>query len=80
LHDFTGNYLPLSQKKPFIEHFLRLLLLICSFLQELETKRKERAQLVYERKKQLAKLRLKAEKTAEEKLGPQQEIIAPLKY
>ncbi|XP_011041875.1 PREDICTED: 60S ribosomal protein L13a-1-like [Populus euphratica] len=49
-------------------------------IKELEKKRKERAQLVYERKKQLAKLRLKAEKTAEEKLGPQQEIIAPLKY
>ncbi|KAJ6691164.1 60S RIBOSOMAL PROTEIN L13A-4-LIKE [Salix koriyanagi] len=49
-------------------------------IKELEKKRKERAQLVYERKKQLAKLRVKAEKTAEEKLGPQQEIIAPLKY
>ncbi|KAJ6290014.1 hypothetical protein OIU78_025849 [Salix suchowensis] len=46
-------------------------------IKELEKKRKERAQLVYERKKQLAKLRVKAEKTAEEKLGPQQEIIAP---
>ncbi|KAJ6372062.1 hypothetical protein OIU77_002395 [Salix suchowensis] len=49
-------------------------------IKELEKKRKERAQLVYERKKQLAKLRVKAEMTAEEKLGPQQEIIAPLKY
>ncbi|KAG6793228.1 hypothetical protein POTOM_002424 [Populus tomentosa] len=47
---------------------------------ELETKRKERAQLIYDRKKQLAKLRVKAEKTAEEKLGPQLDIIAPLKY
>jgi large subunit ribosomal protein L13Ae len=48
--------------------------------QELERKRKERAQVAYERKKQLTKLRVKAEKTAEEKLGPQLEIIAPIKY
>ena len=59
---------------------MRHLFLTCSSLQELETKRKERAQLIYERKKQLAKLRVKAEKTAEEKLGPQLDIIAPLKY
>ncbi|XP_021808588.1 60S ribosomal protein L13a-4-like [Prunus avium] len=43
---------------------------------ELENKRKERAQLTYERKKQLNKLRVKAKKVAEEKhnhdaLGPQ---------
>lgn len=49
-------------------------------LQELETKRKERAQVAYERKKQLTKLRVKAEKAAEEKLGPQLEIIAPITY
>lgn len=49
-------------------------------VQELENKRKERAQLAYERKKQLNKLRVKAEKVAEEKLGPQLEIIAPIKY
>jgi hypothetical protein len=49
-------------------------------LQELERKRKERAQVAYERKKQLTKLRVKAEKAAEEKLGPQLEIIAPIKY
>lgn len=57
-------------------------MLICCFctLQELERKRKERAQLTYERKKQLNKLRVKAEKTAEEKLGAQLEIIAPIKY
>ncbi|KAK7820981.1 60s ribosomal protein l13a-3 [Quercus suber] len=47
---------------------------------ELERKRKERAQVAYERKKQLTKLRVKAEKTAEEKLGPQLEVIAPIKY
>ncbi|KAK7814671.1 60s ribosomal protein l13a-4 [Quercus suber] len=38
--------------------------------EELEEKRKERAQVTYERKKQLTKLRVKAEKAAEEKLGP----------
>lgn len=49
-------------------------------LQELEKKRKERAQAVYERKKQLAKLRVKAEKSAEEKLGSQLEVLATVKY
>ncbi|GLT73025.1 hypothetical protein SLA2020_449130 [Shorea laevis] len=49
-------------------------------IKELETKRKERAQVAYERKKQLIKLRVKAEKAAEEKLGPQLEIIAPITY
>ncbi|KAH1239887.1 60S ribosomal protein L13a-4 [Glycine max] len=49
-------------------------------IRELEKKRKERAQLCYERKKQLAKLRVKAEKVAEEKLGSQIEILAPVKY
>ncbi|RWW38634.1 hypothetical protein BHE74_00056122 [Ensete ventricosum] len=47
---------------------------------ELEAKRKERAKVAYERRKQLTKLRLKAEKTAEEKLGSQLDIFAPLKY
>lgn len=49
-------------------------------LQELERKRKDRAQLAYETKKKLNKLRAKAEKAAEEKLGPQLEVIAPIKY
>ncbi|XP_030463853.2 60S ribosomal protein L13a-2 [Syzygium oleosum] len=49
-------------------------------IKELERKRKERSQLVYERKKQLTKLRVKAEKAAEEKLGAQMEVIAPIKY
>ena len=49
-------------------------------LQELENKRKERAQVAYERRKQLAKLRVKAEKAAEEKLGPQLAVIEPIKY
>ncbi|OIT28535.1 60s ribosomal protein l13a-1 [Nicotiana attenuata] len=49
-------------------------------IKELENKRKERAQVAYERRKQLAKLRVKAEKAAEEKLGPQFAVIAPIKY
>lgn len=48
--------------------------------QELEEKRKERSQVRYERKKQLNKLRAKAEVTAEEKLGPQVDILAPVTY
>ncbi|XP_026408100.1 60S ribosomal protein L13a-3-like [Papaver somniferum] len=49
-------------------------------IKELEEKRKARSQLVYERKKQLNKLRLKAEKTVEGQLGAQLEILAPVKY
>ena len=49
-------------------------------MQELEEKRKQRAQVTYERRKQLAKLRLKAEKAAEEKLGSQLDILGPIKY
>jgi len=48
--------------------------------QELEEKRKEKTKVAYERRKQLAKLRVKAEKAAEEKLGSQLEILAPIKY
>ncbi len=49
-------------------------------MQELENKRKERAQVAYERRKQLNKLKLKAEKTAEEKLGSQLDVLASVKY
>ncbi|CAL4919137.1 unnamed protein product [Urochloa decumbens] len=49
-------------------------------IRELEEKRKEKAKVAYERRKQLANLRVKAEKTAEEKLGSQLEILAPIKY
>ncbi|KAL4186426.1 hypothetical protein AMTRI_Chr09g33820 [Amborella trichopoda] len=49
-------------------------------IKELEEKRKVRAQVAYERKKQLAKLRVKAEKSAKDQLGSQLEILAPLKY
>lgn len=55
----------------------------CNWLipkQELENKRKERAQAVYERKKLLKRLRVKAEKVVDEKLGPQSEVIASIKY
>jgi large subunit ribosomal protein L13Ae len=48
--------------------------------QELEEKRKEKAKVAYDRRKQLTKLRVKAEKAAEEKLGTQLEILAPIKY
>ncbi|CAH9079341.1 unnamed protein product [Cuscuta epithymum] len=46
----------------------------------LEDKRKEISKAAYERKKQLAKLRIKAEKAAEEKLGPQLDILSVVKY
>ncbi|GJN23271.1 hypothetical protein PR202_gb10906 [Eleusine coracana subsp. coracana] len=49
-------------------------------IRELEEKRKEKAKVAYERRKQLAKLRVKAEKAADEKLGSQLEILAPIKY
>ncbi|KAF9610012.1 hypothetical protein IFM89_019652 [Coptis chinensis] len=49
-------------------------------IKELEEKRKDRAQVAYERRKPLTKLRVKAEKTVEEQLGPQLEILAPVKY
>ncbi|KAJ8619248.1 hypothetical protein MRB53_015434 [Persea americana] len=49
-------------------------------IKELEEKRKQRAKVAYERKKQLTKLRVKAGKTAEEQLGSQLEILGPLKY
>lgn len=55
-------------------------MVIMSNEQELEAKRKERSQVVYERKKQLNRLRVKAEKVAEEKLGAQLDILAPVKY
>ncbi|XP_073279357.1 large ribosomal subunit protein uL13w-like [Primulina huaijiensis] len=49
-------------------------------IRELEKKRKDRAQATYDRKKQLTKLRVRAEKTAEEKLGAQLDIISPIQY
>jgi len=49
-------------------------------LQELEEKRKERSQVAYQRKKQLTRLKVKAEKAAEEKLGSQLDVLASVKY
>ncbi|EPS69081.1 hypothetical protein M569_05689 [Genlisea aurea] len=49
-------------------------------IRELEKKRKDRSQSAYEKKKQLKKLRAKAEKVADEKLGAQLDILAPIKY
>ncbi|KAJ4772726.1 60S ribosomal protein L13a [Rhynchospora pubera] len=49
-------------------------------IKELEEKRKERAKVAYERRKQLTRLRTKAEKVADEKLGTQLQILEPIKY
>ncbi|PSS14085.1 60S ribosomal protein like [Actinidia chinensis var. chinensis] len=49
-------------------------------IRELEKKRKDKSQVAYERKKQLTKLRIKAEKAADEKLGSQLDIITSVKY
>ncbi|TVU40288.1 hypothetical protein EJB05_13745, partial [Eragrostis curvula] len=49
-------------------------------IKELEEKRKEKAKIAYDRKKQLTKMRALAEKAAEEKLGSQLDILAPIKY
>ncbi|XP_051130062.1 60S ribosomal protein L13a-4-like [Andrographis paniculata] len=49
-------------------------------IRELEKKRKDRSQAAYEQKKQLMKLRVKAEKVADGKLGAQLDVIAPIKY
>uniref|UniRef100_A0A7C8YYF7 Ribosomal protein L13a n=1 Tax=Opuntia streptacantha TaxID=393608 RepID=A0A7C8YYF7_OPUST len=49
-------------------------------IRELEEKRKERSQVAYQRKKQLTRLRVKAEKAVEEKLGAQLDVLAPVKY
>lgn len=47
---------------------------------ELEEKRKAKAQVSYERRKQLAKLRSKAVELAEKQLAPEMELLASLKY
>ncbi|KAH6809116.1 Ribosomal protein L13 family protein [Perilla frutescens var. frutescens] len=49
-------------------------------IRELEKKRKDRAQVTYEKRKQLTKLRVRAGKIAADKLGSQLDIIAPIKY
>ncbi|GAB2235099.1 hypothetical protein Droror1_Dr00004381 [Drosera rotundifolia] len=49
-------------------------------LRELEEKRKEKSKVSYERRKQLARLRAKAVKVVEEKLGSQLDVLAPVKY
>ncbi|KAJ3670110.1 hypothetical protein LUZ60_010434 [Juncus effusus] len=49
-------------------------------IKELEEKRKEKAKVSYERRKQLTRLRVKAESAADEKLGSQLDILAPIKY
>eukprot|EP00250_Pteridium_aquilinum_P002344 c12543_g1_i1 orf=388-1014(-) len=49
-------------------------------IKDLENKRKEKAKVFYERKKQLIQLRLKAEKKAEEQLGEVNAVLGPLSY
>ncbi|KAL9253928.1 Large ribosomal subunit protein uL13y-like protein [Drosera capensis] len=49
-------------------------------IKELEEKRKEKSKVSYERRKQLARLRAKAVKIVEEKLGSQLDVLAPVKY
>ncbi|MCO5574402.1 hypothetical protein L7F22_028186 [Adiantum nelumboides] len=49
-------------------------------IKDLEERRKAKAKVFYERKKQLIQLRLKAEKRAEEKLGEATAVLAPLSY
>jgi len=47
---------------------------------ELENKRSEISQLAYEKKKQINKLRVKAEKIVDEKLGSELQVLSPVKY
>ncbi|KAL9272299.1 Large ribosomal subunit protein uL13y-like protein [Drosera capensis] len=49
-------------------------------IKELEEKRKEKSKVSYEKRKQLARLRAKAVKVVEEKLGSQLNVLAPVKY
>ncbi|KAJ3669797.1 hypothetical protein LUZ60_010121 [Juncus effusus] len=49
-------------------------------IKELEEKRKEKAKVSYERRKQLTRLRVRAENAAYEKLGSQLDILSPIKY
>ncbi|MFS8023568.1 putative ribosomal protein L13 [Helianthus anomalus] len=71
---FEGVPAPCNRKKRMvIPDALKLLRLTAGH-------KKEKAAVVYERKKQLNKLQAKAEKAAEEKLGSQLEILAPVTY
>ena len=47
---------------------------------ELEWKRKAKAQVSYERRKQLEKLRSKAVELVEKQLAPEMELLASIKY
>lgn len=69
-----------SSYKLFVNVSNPSLITIVHFFQELEEKRKQRAQVTYERKKQLNKLRKKAETVAEEQLGAQIDVLNPIKY
>ena len=47
---------------------------------ELEEKRKAKAQVSYERRKQFEKLRSKSVELAEKQLAPEMELLASIKY
>ncbi|XP_031479722.1 60S ribosomal protein L13a-3-like [Nymphaea colorata] len=49
-------------------------------IKELEAKRKARSQVMHEQRKQLRKLRSKAEVAADHQLGAQLDVLAPIKY
>lgn len=75
--DVIKSFLSYCRNLCFLQFWFKFLLFD---MQELEEKRKARSQEVYQRKKQLNRLRVKAEKAAEEKLGAQLDILAPVKY
>ncbi|KMZ71978.1 60S ribosomal protein L13a-4 [Zostera marina] len=58
----------------------QVLLAVADTIKELEDKRKQRALVTYEKRKQLAKLRLKAKSAAETKLGAALDILTPITY
>ncbi|XP_071689862.1 large ribosomal subunit protein uL13z-like [Rutidosis leptorrhynchoides] len=74
------KYYLLVDRRTLNAYYSYFLVLLSFNYMDLEKKRKEKAQAVYEKKQQLNKLRAKAEKAAEEKLGPQLEILAPVTY
>ncbi|GAB2276463.1 hypothetical protein Dimus_011187 [Dionaea muscipula] len=75
-----SEYLALTPDIKETRRMVNLMSLQFPLLKELEEKRKEKSKFAYERKKQLAKLRVKAEKVVEEKLGSQLDILAAMKY
>ncbi|GAB2278778.1 hypothetical protein Dimus_013452 [Dionaea muscipula] len=75
-----SEYLALAPDIKETRRMVNLMSLQFPLLKELEEKRKEKSKFAYERKKQLAKLQVKAEKVVEEKLGSQLDILGAMKY